>query len=102
MSPAAEWDRIDAEPATVAGLYSGYVVILASIPPICRLIGGLVFGYGAFGIVYRPPVVTAIVGAVVGYALALAMVYVLALIIDMLAPSFDGQNNPIQAFKVAA
>jgi hypothetical protein len=102
MSPAAEWDKIDAEPATIAGLYSGYVVILAAIPIVARLIGSLVFGYGAFGIVYRPPIITAIVGAVVGYVLALALVYVLALVIDMLAPSFDGQKNPIQAFKVAA
>ena len=50
MSPAAEWDKIDAEPATIQGLYTGYVVILAAIPVIAHLVGSLVFGYGAFGI----------------------------------------------------
>jgi hypothetical protein len=102
ISPAAEWDKIDSEPATVAGLYSGYVAILAAVPVVCRLIGGLVFGYGALGVVFHPGIIGSIVGAIIGYALALAMVYVLALIIDMLAPSFGGQQNPIQAFKVAA
>jgi hypothetical protein len=38
----------------------------------------------------------------VGYVLTLIGVYVLALIIDGLAPSFDGTKNQIQALKVAA
>jgi hypothetical protein len=102
LSPAAEWDKIDAEPATVSGLYTGYVGILAAVSTVAALIGRVVFGYGALGVVYRPNIVTAIVGAVVGYVLALVMVFILALVIDMLAPSFDGQKNQIQAFKVAA
>ena len=102
LSPAAEWDKIDGEPATIQGLYMGYVAILAAIPVIAKLIGGVVFGYGVLGVVYRPSIVNAVVGAVVGYVLALAMVFLLALVIDMLAPSFDGQKNQVQAFKVAA
>ena len=39
MSPAAEWDRIALEPATVRSLYVPYVLILAAIGPICTLIG---------------------------------------------------------------
>jgi len=101
-SPAAEWDKIDAEPASVQGLYAGYVAILAAIPVIARLIGSQVFGYSALGIVYRPPIIASVIGAIVGYVLALAMVFILGLVIDMLAPSFDGQKNQIQAFKVAA
>ncbi len=37
-----------------------------------------------------------------GYVLTLVGVYVLALIIDALAPTFNGQKNQIQALKVAA
>ncbi|HEX4179833.1 MAG TPA: Yip1 family protein [Caulobacteraceae bacterium] len=102
MSPATEWDVIDREPATVTGLYSGYVVILAAIPAIARLIGSIVFGYSLLGVTYRPPIVGVIIGAVIGYVLSLAMVFLLALVIDALAPSFDGQKNQIQALKVAA
>ena len=102
MTPAAEWDKIDVEPATVQGLYVGYVCLLAAIPAVAGLIGGLVFGHGAFGIVYRPSIVTAVIGAVVGYGLALAMVFILGLVVNALAPNFGGQPNQIQAFKVAA
>ena len=102
MTPVAEWDKIDVEPATVQGLYVGYVCLLAAIPAVAGLIGGLVFGHGAFGIVYRPSIVTAVIGAVVGYGLALAMVFILGLVVNALAPNFGGQPNQIQAFKVAA
>ena len=38
----------------------------------------------------------------VGYVLSLAMVYVIALIVDALAPSFGGQKDRIQALKTVA
>jgi hypothetical protein len=99
--PSATWEVIDGEPATVGGLYKGYVMPLAAIPVVASLIGSLVFGNGAFGIVYRPSPIGAVVTAIVSYALSLAMIYVLALIIEALAPSFDGQKDRIQALKVA-
>jgi hypothetical protein len=102
LTPSAEWERIDAEPATIKGLYVGYVCILAAIPVIASLIGGQVFGHGALGFSFKPNLVAAIVGAVVTYGLTLLSVFLLALIIDALAPSFDGQKDRIQAFKVAA
>lgn len=54
------------------------------------------------GTVYRTPIGTAITGAIVSYVLALIGVYVLALIIDGLAPTFGGTKNQIQALKTAA
>jgi hypothetical protein len=101
LKPKAEWPVIDAELATVQGLFTGYACLLAAIPVVATLIGGQVFGHGAFGVVYRPPLIGAIVGAVVSYVLSLVMVFVLALIIDALAPSFDGTKNRLQALKVA-
>ncbi|WP_423601830.1 Yip1 family protein [Sphingomonas sp. MS122] len=102
LKPKEEWARIDPEPATVSGLMTGWVVPLAAIGPVAGLIGGLVFGYSAFGVTYRPSVATAVVGAVVGYALALLCAWLLSKIIDALAPNFGGQKNPVQAMKVAA
>ncbi|QNQ09964.1 Yip1 family protein [Sphingomonas alpina] len=102
LTPAAEWDRIDSEPMTVKGIFTGWVVPLAAIGPVAGLIGSLVFGYGAFGITYRPSITSALTTAVIGYALALAGTYVLALIIDALAPSFGATKNPVSALKVAA
>jgi hypothetical protein len=100
--PAPTWDVIATEPSTVQSIYMGYVVPLAAIGPVARAIGSVVFGVGAFGFSYHTPILAAAVGAVIGYVLSLVMIYVIAFIIDALAPSFDGQKNMVQAFKVAA
>jgi hypothetical protein len=102
LEPKTEWARIDAEPDTVAGIFTKWVLILAAIPAVAGLIGALVFGYGAFGFVYRPPVAVAVGGAVLRYVLTLCGVFVFALIIDALAPQFGGTKNRVQAMKVAA
>jgi len=74
----------------------------ATIGPIARVLGysvlGVQFGTG----MYRVPIGAGITSAVVMYILSLAGVYVLALIIDGLAPTFGGTKNQIQALKVAA
>jgi hypothetical protein len=102
VTPKTEWPRIDAEPATIGGIYTGYVLILAAIGPIAALIGQQVFGYSAFGVTYKPPIATSVGSAVLTYILSLVSVYVSALIIDALAPSFGGTKDQVKAFKVAA
>lgn len=103
LSPSAEWERIDPEPATIKGLYVGYVCILAAIPAIAGLVGSLLFGNGIPGVlVARPSLVGALATALLGYAFSLILVFIVALIVDGLASSFGGQSNRVQAFKVAA
>jgi hypothetical protein len=98
LKPKEEWGVIDAEPATIGGIYTTYVLILAAIGPIALVIGQQVFGiYG-----YKPPMEFTIAWALITYVLALVSVYVNALIIDALAPSFGGTKNSLKAFKVAA
>ena len=101
FTPAAEWDRIEAEPATVQGLFLGYACILAAIGPVAFLIGSQLFGIGALIVTFHLPLMASIVIAVVEYVMSLVGVYVAALVIDALAPSFGGTKNQIQAFKVA-
>lgn len=96
LNPKETWRRIDGEPATIQGLYTGYVCILAAIPAICGFIGSQL-ALGGLGFL-----VGGAISAVLNYALSLAMVYVMALIIEALAPSFDGVKDRLQAFKVAA
>lgn len=103
LSPRTEWEVIDAEPTTPAQLYTGYILPLAAIGPIAQIIGYSVFGITVpFMGTYRVPIGSAIVSALVAYILTLAGTYVLALIIDGLAPTFHGQRSQIQALKVAA
>jgi hypothetical protein len=103
LSPRTEWEVIDAEPMTPAQLYTGYIMPLAAIGPISQVIGYSVFGVTIpFVGTYRPPIGSAITSGIVTYVLTLAATYVLALIIDGLAPTFNGQRSQIQALKVAA
>ena len=102
LKPSPTWDVIEGETPSVQSLYTSYIMPLAAIGPVASAIGGVVFGIGAFGITYHTPLVMAIVGAVLGYVLSLIMIYVVALVIDGLAPSFNGQKNFIQALKLAA
>jgi hypothetical protein len=102
LQPKEEWPKIAAEPATVGSLYANYVVYLAAIPPLCTLIGSLVFGYGIGGFTYRPSFFGALATAILQYAMQLGGVYVFALIIDALAPRFGGQKDAVSAFKLAA
>jgi hypothetical protein len=103
LSPRTEWPVIDAEPATVASLYTGYIMPLAAIPAICGVIGSVVFGISVplVGRI-RVPLTTAIVNAVVTYVMSLVGVYAFAMIIDALAPTFGGTRNQVQALKVVA
>jgi hypothetical protein len=103
LSPRTEWLVIDAEPATVASLYTGYIMPLAAIPAICGVIGSAVFGVSIpFVGRIRVPITTAIVNALVAYVMTLVGAYVFAVIIDALAPSFGGTKNQVQALKVVA
>jgi hypothetical protein len=101
LKPDAEWVIIDTEPATIGSLYRNYILILAAIGPVAGLVRSEVFGYGAYGVTFRPSIVSALASAVVGYVLTLVFVYILALITDALAPTFQGQKNQLQAMKLA-
>lgn len=101
LSPRTEWDRIDGEPATIKGLYTGYICILAAIPAICVVIGHLV-PIGAFGVFLHYSPIAAICAGILYYVGQLIGVAITAMVIDALAPSFGGQKNQVQAFKVVA
>jgi hypothetical protein len=103
LSPSKEWEVIDGETATVASLYTGYIIPLAAITPICQAIGYSVFGVSLpFVGTWRTPIGSAITSAVITYVLTLLGVYLLSLIIDNLAHTFGGTRSAIQALKVAA
>ena len=84
LTPKTEWPVIAGEPETVQSLYLNYILILAAIPAV--------FGLLRLGFIF----------AIFTYVLGLLGVFVLALIIDALAPSFGGQKNQVQALKTVA
>ncbi|MGH7900727.1 MAG: Yip1 family protein [Thermodesulfobacteriota bacterium] len=102
LKPKQEWNVIDTEAAQTIDLYKCYVIPLAAIGPIASLIGTTLIGISLPGVgTYRVPFGSAIGQMIVVYILSLIGVYVMALIIDFLAPSFSGEKNTNQALKVA-
>ena len=102
LQPKSEWQVIDGETHTVQGLYTGYVMILAAIPAVCSFIGLSIIGSSVMGVSFHVPIEHGVVLLVLQYVSALASVYVLALVIDALAPSFGSTKNFMQAMKIAA
>lgn len=100
--PRQEWEVIEAEPATPSSLYMGYVAPLAAIGPVATAIGLSVFGVGAGAYHYRLPVGMALRVIVAQYLGALVATFVLALVVDALAPHFGGRKDRTQALKLAA
>ncbi|MBM0108658.1 YIP1 family protein [Steroidobacter sp. S1-65] len=103
LAPKQEWPVIAGEPTTVADLYKGYIIPLAAIPAIFGFLQMSVIGMSMpFAGTVRIGIGTGLTTMIVGYALALVMAYVMALIVDALAPTFGGQKSNIQALKVVA
>jgi len=103
LRPAQEWQAIAPEFATPGPIYSRYIVPMAAIGPISATVGTIVFGVrnsiaGSYGM--SPG--DAVTSGVLEFGLNLLGVYLFAVLIDVLAPSFGGQRNRVQALKVAA
>lgn len=101
-TPQTEWPVVAAEPATVSGLYATYIAILAALPAIAGFIKGSLIGTSFLGVTVRASIGGGLVRMVLGYALSLALVYVMAMIINALAPIFEGRKDMIQALKTVA
>ena len=74
-------------------MFPRYVAILALIPALAGFIGtSLVGSYVPF---FR-----GLISAIVGYVMTFVVVYVVALIVNALAPTFDAQKNFPNALKL--
>lgn len=103
VTPNTEWQVIAGESTPPAALITEYAVPLAAIGAVCGLIGGSLIGRTLpfVGGTYRIPLMSGIVLAVFTFAMAIAGVFILSLIINALAPTFGGEQNSLQAMKVA-
>jgi len=102
IQPASAWDVICAESSSTASLYQGYIMPLAAIGPLASIIGMSLFGISMpLGGTLRVSLTNAVGNAITSYALTLVGVFVIALIIDALAPNFGGEKDSVQALKVA-
>lgn len=101
LKPKNAWEQIKGEETTIKDLYTSYAAILAIIPPAATFIGWSIVGMSFMGFSYRVPFMSGISYAVFHYVLSLVGLYLVAFIIDMLAPKFGSRKNMINAMKVA-
>jgi len=97
VSPKTEWPLIAAEPASAGALYLGYVAPLAAIGVVATFMGHSLIGLPFVG---RVGVAAGLAHAVISYALSFLGVFLIALIVDLLAPSFGGRRDALAALKV--
>lgn len=97
LSPTTEWETIKKEDHMISDLFTQYALKLAAIPAISGLIGFTLFG--GFGL-YRPSFGANLKWAIGTYVMAIIGVYILAYIIDVLAPTFGSKKHLPTSMKV--
>jgi uncharacterized membrane protein len=103
ITPRTEWDVIAAETTPPKALILGYVLPLALAAAIAGFVSSALIGYGSlFGGTFRMPIGWALGFAVYRLVASLVSVFVVAFIVDALAPTFGAQKNFNQALKLVA
>ncbi len=101
ITPKTEWEVIKNEQTTTTDLFTKYAMILAIIPVIATIIGFSIIGVSfGFGVSFKWPLSSSILHGVISYVLNLGSIYVIALIVDALAPSFGSTKNLDASLKV--
>jgi len=100
LAPVKEWEVIKGENLTIVDMFTKYAMILAAIPAVAGFIGysliGISYGFGTF----RVPIGTSLVWAILQYVLSLGGVFLIAFIMDALAPTFGCTKNLVAAVKI--
>jgi hypothetical protein len=103
LTPKKEWPVIEPEATTPSQLYTGYVIPLAALSALLTLIRMSVIGISVpyLGSI-RMPFMSSLESAIVTFVFSLIGLYLVALIINGLAPTFGGAKDQRQALKTAA
>jgi hypothetical protein len=102
LRPDAEWSDIEGETTRPGDLFTSYAAPLAAIGAVAGFVGGSIVGRTLPYIgTYRMGIFTGLVEAVYVFVMALVSVAIVAFVINLLAPTFGGQKNGMQAIKLA-
>ncbi|MBS1818478.1 MAG: YIP1 family protein [Acidobacteria bacterium] len=101
VSPNTEWPVIAQERTEPATLVTSYLLPLAAIGAVASFIGSsmlrAVLPFGGLG----GGIISGLIGACVSILLTIIGCYVIAFIINALAPTFGGRSDFNQAFKTS-
>jgi len=104
LRPKEEWPVIAGETTSIGALYTGVIVPLALIGPVCIFLGALVFGtrIPLVNITVRTDTGVLFGTMIVSYVLSLIAVWVTAMVVEKLAPTFQSSGDMTQALKLVA
>lgn len=103
LTPKTEWPVIAAEPDTTAGLYTRYILVVSALGPVAGVLKSTLIGTTVpFVGTFRMGMGAALSIAAATYVLGLIAVFLFALIVNALAPTFNSQKDSVQALKSAA
>jgi hypothetical protein len=102
LTPKTEWHVIAGETTPPGTLVSSYVVPLAGAAALADFLSSTLVGLilPFFG-TYRTALTVALGGAIISFVMAIVAVYVLAMIVNALAPNFGSEKSERQSFKLA-
>lgn len=103
LTPRTEWEQIEKEETSIRDLYVRYIALLALIPPFANFISVWLFGYsrGHLGYVHAT-FGSGLFRAIVQYALSLPLLFMVAFVMSMAAPFFEGKSDDRRALALAA
>jgi len=101
LTPRTEWPVIEREFTEPAFLFVRYVAVLALIPALAGFIGQSLVGVKVSVGTFREPLASGLANAAFSYLLSFVIVYVVAMVVDLLAQSFGGQRNFMHALKLS-
>jgi hypothetical protein len=99
--PRGEWPLIATEPGDPMRLLVGYVAVLAAIPAIAGFVGSTLVGTSVSVGRIHDPLLFGLIRALISYLFSFVIVYLTALVIDVMAPLFETQRNFMNALKLA-
>ncbi|HEX9611826.1 MAG TPA: Yip1 family protein [Gemmatimonadales bacterium] len=102
FKPGDTWNVIAGEFTTAGSIYKSHVLPLAAVPAISLAVGSILWGRPTLFGKITIPITTAVQTGVATYVLWLVSIFVIALVVNALASTFDGTANRVQAVKVAA
>lgn len=98
--PKDEWQVIKKENLTISDMFLKYAIYLAAIAAIAGFIGYAVIGVSVGFGTFRMPAGRALMWSIFQYIFSLGGVFLIAFIIDSLAPSFGAKKNMVDSTKV--
>ncbi len=96
MTPKTEWHVISAETPNIGQIITGYVLPLALIPAIAHMIG-----WGLIGVI-APSMSYGIASGLISIVIEIVAVYVMAYLVNFLAPNLSSQKDLGKSFQLVA